>query len=236
MLGIVTILLVSWVLLFVSSQQHLTVLGFNHFKLRALQCSVGWLLAGALCAAALLFESWLMAAPWGLNSEAQFDPFIQSIWWDFKSVVTEELLFRGALLWLLVRWLGAGPAIAISALAFGIYHWFSYGIWGQWIAMVVVLVGTGLMGWAWALAMVRSQTILLPVALHFGWNSIHNSVFSKGPLGETLLSRTVNELLDGWVSLLNVLVGMVLAPLLMLLMVKTMPLFGKTHNNPSTAE
>ena len=100
--------------------------------------------------------------------------------------------------------------------------------------MIVVFTGTGLMGWAWALAMVRSQTILLPVALHFGWNSIHNSVFSKGPLGELLLSRTVTEPFDGWISLLNVLVGMGLAPLLMLLLVWKTPLFGKPHNKQTT--
>lgn len=227
MLGIIILTLASWALLYLLQQQHLTALGFNHPSLRSRQFVIGWLLAGMICAAVVWFESALLSASWQVNPQASGRLLMQAMYWDLKSVITEELLFRGALLWLAIRWLGTRSAVAISALAFGIYHWFSYGIWGQWLAMALVLIGTGLMGWALALAFVRSQTWLLPVAIHLGWNMTHNGLFSKGPLGPVwLVSEPANSLADWW-SLLNALVGMVLAPAVLLLLVNQLPLFRR---------
>ncbi len=110
--------------------------------------------------------------------------------------------------------------ILISAIAFGIYHWFSYGVLGNVMAMILVFIGTGLMGYAWAWAFAKTKSIMLPFGLHLGWNFIYNTIFSKGPLGELMLiSQGGNELTD-WASLLNFVSGLVIVPVFVIIYVK----------------
>jgi hypothetical protein len=137
-----------------------------------------------------------------------------------KSVLTEELIFRSALLYILIQKIGSNKSILISAIAFGIYHWFSYGVLGNVMAMILVFIGTGLMGYAWALAFSKTKSIMLPFGLHLGWNFIYNTIFSNGPLGELMLiSKGGNELTD-WTSLLNFVSGLIIVPILVLIYVK----------------
>jgi hypothetical protein len=88
------------------------------------------------------------------------------------------------------------------------------------MAMILVFIGTGLMGYAWALAFSKTKSIMLPFGLHLGWNFIYNTIFSNGPLGELMLiSKGGNELSD-WTSLLNFVSGLVIVPILVLIYVK----------------
>jgi membrane protease YdiL (CAAX protease family) len=76
------------------------------------------------------------------------------------------------------------------------------------------------MGYAWACAFSKTKSILLPFGLHLGWNFVHNTVFSKGPLGDLILiSKGGNELTD-WISLLNFTIGLIIVPALVLIYVK----------------
>ena len=129
-------------------------------------------------------------------------------------------MFRGALLYILIRRLGRNKSVLISACAFGIYHWFSYGIFGNPIPMVLIFLGTGLMGYAWAWAFAKTRSIMLPFGLHLGWNFVHNSIFSKGPLGDLLLISQGEQAMGDWISLLNFFVTMVVVPILILYFVK----------------
>lgn len=149
-----------------------------------------------------------------------FIGILTAIWWDFKSVLTEELIYRGALLVLVIHYLGNKRGILISAAAFGIYHWFSFGILGNWLPMILVFIGTGIMGYAWALAFDKTNSIFLPLGLHLGWNVVFNTLFSKGPLGDILLLITGGVPLDDWLSLLNFIQSMIIAPLVILWWVK----------------
>ena len=86
--------------------------------------------------------------------------------------------------------------------------------------MVLVFIGTGLMGYAWAWAFSKTKSIMLPFGLHLGWNFVYNSIFSKGPLGElVLVSQGGTELTD-WTSLLNFTSGLVIVPILVLIYVR----------------
>ena len=154
-----------------------------------------------------------------MNEKITSRIILKSFWWDFKSVLTEELIFRGALLYILIKKIGSKKSILISAIAFGIYHWFSYGVLGNIMAMILVFIGTGLMGYAWAWAFSKTKSITLPFGLHLGWNFIYNTIFSKGPLGDlVLISKGGTELTD-WFSLLNFVSGLVIVPLLVLMYV-----------------
>lgn len=220
MLGILVILMISWLLLHFLEGKNLLSLGFTPLPRRLMQFSIGFMVSGILCVLDQVFEAQLKSALWNFNRSVDFDLILKSFFWDFKSVLTEELIFRGAILYILIRRLSASRSILISAIAFGVYHWFSYGVLGNVMAMILVFIGTGLMGYAWALAFAKTRSIMLPFGLHLGWNAIYNTVFSKGPLGELLfVLKDANELTD-WTSLFDFVSGLIIVPLIVLILVK----------------
>lgn len=220
MIGILVILAISWLLLYFIEKKHITALGLLPVGKRLKQFGIGFLITAVLCVLTQILEAFLREASWRVNEAITPQAVLQSIWWDLKSVLTEELLFRGALLYILIHRLGSKAAIAISAIAFGVYHWFSYGMFSVSLGMIVVFLGTGLMGFAWAWAFAKTRSIFLPLGLHLGWNVIYNTLFSKGPLGESILSPTTGEALTGWPSFFNFITGLVIVPIIVLLYVR----------------
>jgi len=220
MIGILVAIAVSWLLLYLIERKHIFVLGFLPITRRLEQFLIGFLITGILCVLDQYLETYLKSSIWVLNENITAEIILKSFWWDVKSVLTEELIFRGALLYILIQKIGSKKSILISAIAFGIYHWFSYGVLGNVMAMILVFIGTGLMGYAWAWAFSKTKSMMLPFGLHLGWNFIYNTIFSKGPLGELLLiSQGGNELTD-WASLLNFISGLVIVPLVVLIYVR----------------
>jgi hypothetical protein len=166
------------------------------------------------------YEYLLTSSTWVINDNMTSQMIVKAFWWDLKSVLTEELIFRGALLYILIQKIGTRKGILISAIAFGVYHWFSFGVLGNMIAMILVFIGTGIMGYAWAWAFAKTKSMMLPFGFHLGWNVIHNTLFSKGPLGELVLSSQGGKELSDWISLLNFSMGLVLVPIVLLIYVR----------------
>ncbi len=212
LIGIVVLLVISWLLL------HFFIPGANSQKFflptprRLGQFTAGALVTAALCLGVQHLEATLAGAEWVRNSDITPGAVAERAWWDFRSVLTEELLFRGALLYLLLRKTRPWTACLISGLVFGVYHWFSFGLFGQPVAMIVILLGTGMMGVALALAVARTGSIWLATGLHFGWNFVLNTLFSRGPLGNGLFVPEGGSALSSWVSL----IGLWVVPLLVL--------------------
>lgn len=216
MLGILFELAVSWVLLWMILKENILALGIFPVAQRLKQFIIGFLITAFLCVGTQILEALLKSTEWVVNENMTSSMILSFFYWDLKSVVTEELLFRGALLYILIKKLGASKGILISAIAFGIFHWFSLGIIGNIIPMTVVFIGAGLMGYAWALAFARTKSIAMPIGFHLGWNFTFNSIFSNGPLGNGLLILENDIMIGSWFTL----IGMWLVPLLVLLYVK----------------
>jgi membrane protease YdiL (CAAX protease family) len=216
MIGILIILLISWIALYLIEKKSLHVLGILPVIKRLKQFVIGFIVTAILCTVVQYFELVLKSSSWRLNENFTAEIITNYFWWDFKSVLTEELMYRGALLYLLIKKLGAKKGILISAIAFGIYHWFSFGVLGQIVPMIVVFVGTGLMGYAWALAFSKTSSIAMPTGLHLGWNFTFNTIFSKGPLGEGILISSGGENISDGFSL----IGLWIVPLIVLFFVK----------------
>lgn len=219
MIGIIVILILSWLLLHFIQQQNILALGFLPVSKRLKQFLIGFFLSAILCTLTQYLEAWLKSSNWIWNEKISSEIIFKSLWWDIKSVLTEELVFRGAILYILIQRIGSQKSIIISAIAFGIYHWFSYGVFGNIMPMIFVFNGTGLMGYAWAWAFSKTKSILLPFGLHLGWNFTYNTIFSKGPLGELLLISSGGAELTDWASLLNFSSGLILIPVIVLIFV-----------------
>jgi membrane protease YdiL (CAAX protease family) len=97
--------------------------------------------------------------------------------------LTEELVFRGAILYILISKIGSSRTILLSAILFGVYHWFSFGVIGNLMAMLFVFIGTGLMGYAWALAFSKTNSIFLPFGLHLRMELHFKFYFLKKTVG-----------------------------------------------------
>ncbi len=216
MIGISILLAISWALLYLTERKSILALGIVPIRRRLQQFGIGFLLTSLLCISVQFLEVTLKSTEWHLNKEVDTVLILRMSFWDLKSVITEELIFRGAILYILIRKLGTLKGMWISSIAFGIYHWFSFGILGSIIPMIVVFVGTGLMGYAWALSFSKTKSIAMPIGLHFGWNFTFNTVFSNGPLGNGILFSESNNIISDWFSL----IGLWVVPIIVLLFVK----------------
>ncbi|WP_224491557.1 CPBP family intramembrane glutamic endopeptidase [Robertkochia flava] len=157
-------------------------LGLRPGALRTLDLLVGFVASAVACALCFLLLIWFTDARINANSYSG-NLFFNAFWWTLRSVLTEELIFRGILLVLLIRYLGIPRACVVSSVAFGLYHWGSYGVFGDLSRMAEVFVLTAVGGLMFAFAFALTKSLYLPIGLHLGWNLVSVVVFSEGPLG-----------------------------------------------------
>ncbi|RZJ11017.1 MAG: CPBP family intramembrane metalloprotease [Rubrivivax sp.] len=198
------LLAITWVLLRLEGQR-LSAIGINQGARRMAEFGMGFVLFGLAAAAQQLGFSAVARDPFVPNPSMQPAALLDGLRFIVNSVLFEELVFRGYLLYQAVRWLGERRAVWLDAAAFGVYHWFSYGALGNPVAMAYLFVLTGAVGLMLARAFVATGSVAAPIGLHLGWNSVNYLVFSAGPLGAALLvpaSGAKRVQVDGWASLL----------------------------------
>jgi len=202
------LLAVSWLLLRLEGRS-LAAIGVNRPGQRAREFAFGFLFLGGVSAVQQLGLSFAAGDPFVVNESVRPGALLNGLRFTVNSVLYEELVFRGYLLYQAVRFLGASRAAVLDAAAFGVYHWFSYGVIGNPVVMTYVFLLTGAYGLMWARAFVATGSIAAPIGLHLGWNLVAYVVFSSGPLGAGLFvpaSGAVPLVAGGWASLaLNVL-------------------------------
>lgn len=183
MAGILVQIVLSWVIIWLFEKKNLDVLGWKPTQERIKYFGLFFLLTALFCASPYLIRIFISGEEWKVNPELDVVLILNGIWWNIKSVLFEELIFRGVLLYILARRLGAKTGIILSAVAFGIYHWFSFGVLGNAGAMVFTFFITGIMGLVLAYGYVKTMSLYIPVAIHLGWNLTKIFVFSDGPIG-----------------------------------------------------
>jgi hypothetical protein len=182
MLGIIVQLAISWLIIWLVEKRSLSVLGFFLTKRRLLDFLIFFLITAACCAAGFLLKMYF-GQQWFINPKLSVTLILEGIWWNIKSVLFEELIFRGVILYVLIKRIGFLKGIVISAIAFGIYHWFSFGILGNAVPMIVVFFITGIMGLLLAYGYAKTFSLYIPIGIHLGWNLTQNFIFSQGPIG-----------------------------------------------------
>ena len=190
MLGILVQLIISWLIIWLFEKGNLKVLGFYPTKKRLIgfACFLygyrhlllfRFFYADAFCRTAL-----------GVKPKAHCQPYFNRIWWNLKSVLFEELIFRGVLFYILIKKLGHTKAIIISAIAFGVYHWFSHETIGKPVQMLITFLTTGTMGLVYAYAYSKTFSLYYPIAIHLGWNLTSSVIFSPNSiLGDQLFTQ-----------------------------------------------
>ena len=81
--------------------------------------------------------------------------------------VTEEIIFRGFLIWYLLHFMPLWLAVVISSLVFGLCHSYQ-GLGGG--------IKTGLVGLAFALLYVLTGSIWVPIFGHIAWDMLQGQL------------------------------------------------------------
>ncbi len=229
----------SWLLLRLE-RRSLTELGFNQPRSRAMELLLGLFIAGLFASSQFLATAWLSGFDWIINPQMDLSLLVESLRWNINSVLYEELLFRGYLLYKAIEYLGARKACMLSSVAFGIYHWFSFEIFGQWTTMLVVFLMTGAFGWMLAQAFAKTRSVFLPVGLHLGWNLVTILVFSNGPLGDQLLIAagldSARILSEAESVLLSLVLPLLLVACVLWLLARGYPLPGPAKGRTTGAQ
>lgn len=236
MIGIVVILGVSWLLLFLIQKKNLSVLGFLPLKRSIRYFSFGLFAAILICAFILFIEAQFKSLQFTANSALAPENLLNSFWYHFKSALTEELIYRGALLYILIQRIGAKKAICLSAVIFGVYHWFSYNMFGgDIIPMIFILLITGSAGFVWAYAYEKTDSIMIPFGLHLGSNFFSTLYLPNQPYGELVYSITGIGKLSEWNQLLMALLTGFGPSILMFVAIKLFLKLEQKFTNPEKA-
>lgn len=231
MLGNLLLLLLSWVVLRLTGNDF-KVLGLFPARIRTFQFFVGFFVIAILAAVYFLGIIQILEAEVSINQSYSFWDFLGGSWRTLQSVLYDELLFRGALLFLLIKYLGHLKGIFLSATIFGIYHWFTYNVFGDLTQMIFTLIITGVGGVIFAYAYYKTTSLYLPVGLHLGWNFVSIVIFSQGIFmkDQLLISSTEGEMgLFG--SIVSLLYQIILFPAISLLCIRF--LVRKDRDNKS---
>ncbi len=194
----------SWLILWIHSREHIAVLGFTPTPQRLMLFFLGGALMALFCAINLVGQAYFTDVHYVRNSDYGWSHGLNATWWTLKAALLEELIFRGALLYILIKRIGMVKACVLSAIAFGIYHWFSYEMFGRGIVpMTYVFLLTGAAGWMFAYSYAKTRSILIPLGLHFGWIVMSIVFLSDGPLGQSFFVHDgeAGEL-GGWEQLM----------------------------------
>lgn len=183
MIGIIIQLGISWLIIWLVEKGDLSVLGFFPTKKRLLDFGLFFFVTAFCCASQYLLRMYFAKEEWQLNPVLSARLIFEGTLWNIKSVLFEELIFRGVLLYLLIKKLGLVRGIIISAIGFGIYHWFSFEVIGDIKQMAITFAMTGIMGLLLAYGYAKTFSLYVPIAIHLGWNLTNIFIFSDGPIG-----------------------------------------------------
>ena len=183
MLQIIGLLAVSWLIVWLFKRNNLNVLGLTPNKERLKLVLILFIVTAICCSTTYLLKMYFAKEQYKLNPKLTANLFFSGVWETLRGVLTEELICRGVLLYILIKKIGTKWAIVISSVAFGLLHWLNNGIFGNIIQMSIIFAFTFGMGLLLAYSYAKTFSILIPTAIHFGWNLTQNFIFPDGPEG-----------------------------------------------------
>ena len=183
MLQIVGLLAISWLIVWLFKRKNLSVLGLTPNKEQLILVLILFIVTAICCSTTYLMKMYFAKEQYTLNPKLTANLISSGVWETLRSVLTEELICRGVLLYILIKKVGTKWAIIISSVVFGLLHWLNNGIFGNLIQMSVIFAFTFGMGLLLAYSYAKTFSILIPTAIHFGWNLTQNFIFPDQPEG-----------------------------------------------------
>lgn len=198
MLGLLVIIVISWLLLYFIQKKSIAVLGIIPSLNRLSQFVIGFLVIIVITLVNIYVETRVLKIEWKfdpIDYSALFNAFI----YHLRSALTEDLVFRGAILYILIQRIGGIKALWLSAIVFGVYHWFSYGILGERVILLAyVFLITGCTGYVWAYTFYKTKSIMMVLGFHLGVNFINACFFESQPYGELIFQNVSSIDLRDW--------------------------------------
>ena len=177
MLQLIGLLAISWLLIWVFNRGNLSVLGLTPTKERLKYFTILFIVSAIIFATAFLLRMYFVKEEYTITQSLSSKLILLETWYQFRTVLTEELLCRGALLYILIKKIGQIKAVIISSTIFAVLHWINAGVWGNLTQMIIVFTFTFAMGLLLAYSYARTFSLLIPFAIHFGWNLTQNFIF-----------------------------------------------------------
>lgn len=188
MLQLIGLLAISWLLIWLFEKKNLSVLGLTPSKERLKYFSILFIVSIMLSAAAFLLRMHFAKEKYTITASLTSESILLECWYQFRTVLTEELLCRGALLYILIKKTGRKKAVIISSVIFAILHWINGGVWGNPTQMIIVFIFTFAMGLLLAYSFARTFSLLIPFAIHYGWNLTQNYIFPGTATGNHIFT------------------------------------------------
>ena len=183
MLQIIGLLAISWLIVWLFQRSNLSVLGLTPTRETLKLALILFIVTAVFCSTTYLMKMYFAKEQYTLNPMLTTNLIFSGIWETLRSVLTEELICRGVLFYILIKKLGTKWAIIITSVVFGILHWLNNGIFGNIIQMSITFAFTFGMGLLLAYSYAKTFSILIPTAIHFGWNLTQNFIFPDRPEG-----------------------------------------------------
>jgi len=177
MLQLIGLILISWLIIWLFTKANFSVLGLTPTTERLKYFAILFIVSGILSSTTFILRMYFAEEKYILTSKLTLDSILLETWHQFRTVMTEELICRGALLYILIKKMGQTKAIIISSVFFAVLHWINAGVWGNLIQMTIVFLFTFAMGLLLAFSYAKTFSLLIPFAIHFGWNLMQNYIF-----------------------------------------------------------
>ncbi len=188
MLQLIGLLAISWLLIWLFEKGNLSVLGLTPTKERLKYFTILFIVSAILSATAFLLRMYFAKEEYIIAQSLTTKSILLETWYQFRTVLTEELLCSGALLYILIKKIGHTKAVIISSIIFAVLHWINAGVWGNMTQMIIVFAFTFAMGLLLAYSYARTFTLLIPFAIHYGWNLTQNYIFPDSALGNHIFT------------------------------------------------
>ena len=146
MLQLIGLLAISWLIIWLFEKGNLSVLGLTPTKERLKYCTILFIVSAVFSATAFLLRMYFAKEEYTISNSITTKSIILETWFQIRTVLTEELLFRGVLLYILIKKIKQTKAIIISAVLFAALHVINAGVCGNFKQMIILFTFTFLMG------------------------------------------------------------------------------------------
>ena len=194
MIGIIVLFVISWLVIWLFAKGNLSVLGLLPGKGVSKLVTFVFFITSFCCAIGYWLKIYFSIEVYQWNPDASPRLILNGLRSNFVSVLTEELFCRGVGLYILIKKLGTKWGILVSFVVFGMMHWFNGGVWGNLPQMAILFSFTLVKGLLLAYSFARSGSILVPFAIHFGWNLTQILFFPMTLLGDPCLLNYCHRL------------------------------------------